>query len=179
MWRSQFVWFVLMCVLAGVLVMMLQNQNASWSRSIKPVQRGEPMPSFSLPKHSGGQFSYVQGSQKEVLLLHFWASWCEQCQLEAPALAELSAQYGNRLRIVGVNARSLDHPDAIESFVRRYALTYDIVYDEDGALASTVGLLGFPYAVIVDKRGRVQETIVGYPGKQQLSLRIDAVLAKQ
>lgn len=159
--------------------MMLQRQNASWSGSIKPVQRGEPMPSFSLPSRSGGQFSYVQGKQKDVLLLHFWASWCEQCQLEAPAFAELHAQYGNRLRIVGVNVRSLDHPDAIELFVRRYSLRYDIVYDEKGVLAATVGLLGFPYAVIVDKSGRIHDEIVGYLGKEQLRQRIDAVLAKQ
>lgn len=90
----------------------------------------------------------------EVVVLNFWASWCEPCQQEAPLLqgaqAELSRHHAT---VLGVTYQ--DDSNASESFVRRYHLTYPNLRDTTGGFAHSFGTRQVPESFIIDRQGRV------------------------
>jgi cytochrome c biogenesis protein CcmG/thiol:disulfide interchange protein DsbE len=93
-------------------------------------------------------------------VLNFWASWCDPCKTEAPALQELSQKYAGRMTVVGLDSQD-DTGDA-RDFARRYHLTYPLVHAGGSSIYHRWGLSGFPETFIIDSRGRV---IHHFPGE--------------
>jgi cytochrome c biogenesis protein CcmG, thiol:disulfide interchange protein DsbE len=90
----------------------------------------------------------------KVVVLNFWASWCEPCQTEAPLLEH--AQSGlerHDATVIGVTYQDAS-PDS-ESFARRYRLTYPIVRDSTGEFAASFGTRQVPESFIIDRQGRI------------------------
>jgi cytochrome c biogenesis protein CcmG, thiol:disulfide interchange protein DsbE len=89
-----------------------------------------------------------------VVVLNFWASWCEPCQIEAPLLERaqrrLERSGGTVLGITYLDAS----PDSLR-FARRYDLTYPNLRDEDGSFGHAYGTNKLPESFIVDRRGDV------------------------
>ena len=89
-----------------------------------------------------------------VVVLNFWASWCEPCRLEAPLLERAE----RRLAPLGgavLGVTYLDVSPDSEAFVRRYGLTYPQLRDTDGAFSHAYGTNQLPESFIIDRRGRV------------------------
>jgi cytochrome c biogenesis protein CcmG/thiol:disulfide interchange protein DsbE len=107
------------------------------------------LPRLGVPGRAG-LASYRGG----VVVLNFWASWCEPCRIEAPLLER--AQRG--LRPLGGTVLGVTHLDASpdsEAFVRRYRLTYPQLRDSEGAFAHAYGTNQLPESFIIDPAGRV------------------------
>src|SRR5208283_393633 len=74
----------------------------------------------------------------KVVLLNFWASWCDSCKEENPSLQKLiSAEKGN------------DN------------LVFAVLIDHDGSIAGKYGITGVPETYIIDRRGTLKEKIIG------------------
>ncbi|WP_333688787.1 TlpA disulfide reductase family protein [Methylococcus capsulatus] len=105
----------------------------------------------------------LSDEHSEVLLLNFWASWCEPCREEMPVLDELQAEFGPRgLKVVGL---ALEDRAAVAAFLRRLPVGYRILVGERGgdALAARLGDAGggLPFTVAFDIRGQVLATFLG------------------
>jgi peroxiredoxin len=123
---------------------------------------GQPRPDFSLGSSTGDVVTAADFNGR-VLLLNFWATWCEPCLREMPMLVELQAQYGAQgLRVVGV---AVDDPKSAMDFTREYGITYPILVGMGDVMAMNVafgntdGVL--PYSVLVDREGIVRWQYVG------------------
>ena len=69
-----------------------------------------------------------------MIVLNFWASWCEPCRAEMPSLELLAQRHeGDRLQVLAVNHRESDA--AIRRFIDETALTLTVLRDADGAAA--------------------------------------------
>ena len=119
------------------------------------VARGErpAAPDMRLPKLGGGEGSLADFRGKP-LVVNFWASWCEPCKEEAPALrraqARLAAAGGT---VVGVTVDD-STPDSL-AFVREHKLRFPSLRDVDGDLGEQFGRTGVPETFIIDAEGRV------------------------
>jgi cytochrome c biogenesis protein CcmG, thiol:disulfide interchange protein DsbE len=126
------------------------------------VARGErpQAPDFALERLDREGELTLSSLRGKAVVLNFWASWCIPCKEEAPFLEEVWRE--NRddgLVVVGLDAK--DFRRDARDFVRRYELTFPIVYDGPGSTLSRWGVTGFPETFVIDRQGKVVETFVG------------------
>jgi cytochrome c biogenesis protein CcmG/thiol:disulfide interchange protein DsbE len=143
--------------LVGLLIYGVSAQSASRTLD-ELVARGErpaaPEPTRSLPRLDAPGASTLSAYHGKVVVLNFWASWCEPCQVEAPLLehaeSRLSHEGGTVLGVTYLDAS----PDS-QSFVRRFHLTYPNLRDNDGAFAHSYGTDQLPESFVIDRRGQI------------------------
>jgi peroxiredoxin len=88
-----------------------------------------------------------------VLLLSFWATWCEPCREEMPAMERLFQAYrGRGLALLALSADREGAP-VVRSFVRRHGLTFPVGLDPDQAVARRYRVFALPSTFIVDREG--------------------------
>jgi thiol-disulfide isomerase/thioredoxin len=104
----------------------------------------------------GRQFDAAAAKGK-VVLVHYWATWCEPCKQDLEAIRALQAKYAkDGFYPVGIN---LDNtPADVTAFLRTKSLPWPQLYEEgglDGRLATEMGILTLPTMLLIDKQGRV------------------------
>jgi thiol-disulfide isomerase/thioredoxin len=96
-----------------------------------------------------------------VIILNFWASWCAPCLEEMPSLVELRNQFSNEdLMIYGINSDEEDQAKKIEKTVKKFALNYKIVPDNEAVLLNKFMISSIPVTIIF-VRGEVMEVSLG------------------
>ena len=88
------------------------------------------------------------------MVLNFWASWCEPCQVEAPLLERAQSQLERHNGTV-LGVTYLDASPDSRAFVRRYHLTYPNLRDDNGVFAHSYGTDQLPESFIVDRQGQI------------------------
>jgi cytochrome c biogenesis protein CcmG, thiol:disulfide interchange protein DsbE len=97
----------------------------------------------------------------KVVLVDFWASWCEPCRHSFPWLNEMQAKYAVRgLVVIGVNV-DREHADA-ERFLHDVPAQFRIVYDPAGSLATRYDLPGMPVSYVIGPNGDIVGRHVGF-----------------
>ncbi len=117
---------------------------------------------------------------KNVILLNFWATWCEPCKAEMPHLRRLYEDHkGKGFVLVGI---SMDGPETIQGVrdvVKNYSLAYPIWLDEDSSISSVYNpRKSPPLSVLIDRAGKVIKVHEGYnPGDEDvLRTEVEAAL---
>lgn len=112
---------------------------------------------------------------RTVLVVNVWASWCEPCRREQPALQQVQAAYAGRgVELLGINYR--DDRAAAERWIEDFGVTYPSVYDAEGR---TAAVLDFPYVpdtYLIDVSGTMRYVVYGETTAQELSGLIDELL---
>ena len=143
-------------------------RSAAWDRPID----------FVLPTLDGKQLG-SRDLRGNVVLLDFWATWCEPCKDSLPFYQSLAASHGAKgLRVVAVNLDE-EASDAKE-FVTEHALTFDVLLDPEGSLASRLDLPAMPTLLLLDRVGNVVWHHAGFKARDKKAIkeRIDAALAR-
>lgn len=129
-------------------------------RDIPPTIPGKPAPDFTLrimPPEAEADTSWVRLSdlRGQVVVLNFWAHWCDPCRDEAPELEKLHRQM-QRARTGTVLGASYDDPPTdARAFMRRYRLTYPAANDVGTKLAREFGTNKLPETFVIDRLGRI------------------------
>jgi peroxiredoxin len=119
----------------------------------------EQAPVFSAPMADGRRLA-LSGLRGNVVVLTFWATWCEPCRDDMKLLEVLQRDLGaGGLVVVGVNAR--ESPAAIADFGRAHGLTFRLVQDVTGDVGRAYGVLGLPTTFVIGKNGRSVGRAVG------------------
>lgn len=96
----------------------------------------------------------------KVVLVNFWATWCEPCVAEMPSLQRLRDQLAaSGFEVIAVNYQ--EGPARISAFVQNMNLTLPIVRDTDGSVARSYGARIFPASFLVDRAGHIRYSISG------------------
>lgn len=111
-------------------------------------------PAFTLPRlDTTGDLS-IGSLRGKAVVVNFWASWCIPCKAEAPFLQKTYEKYSQQgLVVLGVDAQ--DFRQDARRFLKRFGITYPIVYDGDGSTLGKWGVSGFPETFFVDRQGRL------------------------
>nr|WP_315847727.1 TlpA disulfide reductase family protein [uncultured Rhodoferax sp.] len=94
-----------------------------------------------------------------AVLLNFWASWCEPCRAEMPALQTLAERERERLVVLTINLK--ESSEAIARFVQSTGLVLPVVRDVHGDTAKAWGIRIYPSTVLIDSDGRTRSVVRG------------------
>ena len=114
---------------------------------------GGPTPTLRLNSLGGGELS-LDDFRGHTVIVNFWATWCEPCVAEMPALQRLR----NRLAAQGIEVIAVNYQEnaaRIRTFVERLGLTFPVVRDHDGAARSAWHVDIFPATFVVGPDQRI------------------------
>ena len=97
----------------------------------------------------------------KVLLVNIWATWCEPCRVEMPAIQRLHQLVTDTsFRIVSV---SIDKGDSsgVTAFARSYGLTFPILQNQSGDIQDLYQTTGVPESFVIDRNGIIIKKVIG------------------
>ena len=129
-----------------------------WSMQEHIVGVGDTAPNFTIATSAGDQVTPRNFGGK-VLVLNFWASWCEPCVQEVPSLETLSTVLGPRgLVVLGVSQDK--DPKAYQQFLDRFHVNFLTARDPGADIQTKYGTIQIPESYLIDTNGKVVEKIV-------------------
>ena len=107
-----------------------------------------------------GKLSLAQWKGK-VVLVDFWATWCEPCKKSFPKIEELRVKYGSAgFEVVGVSED--DEGNGVKDFGAKHGAKFPLLWDKDKSIANKWHPPNMPSSFIVDKKGVVRFVHLGY-----------------
>lgn len=127
-----------------------------------PVADGTPtgddaLPDLTLPCLGGGPAVNLAGLAGTPTVINLWASNCAPCRKELPLLAKADREYGDALRIIGIDYKD-PAPDAAIELARLSGVTYPQLIDADEDSKTELKVVALPQTVFVDAQGTMVAT---------------------
>ncbi len=119
-----------------------------------------PAPAFALPSLDGKTIR-LQDYHGQLVVLHFWATFCKPCREELPALDRLSREFTGKGFAVLAIAVDRDHPQAVEHFVREHAIRLTVPLDPGGEVRKKYEIDALPTSYLIGPDGRFVGRVVG------------------
>jgi len=157
---AKHLWILIAAIgVASVLYVVYRRQLSRVGAGRATVKIGATAPDFSLPTLNGEKLD-LTAYRGKVVLLDFWATWCDPCREEVPHFVELQSRYGDQgLQIIGVSMDDSSEP--VRDFTRQFKMNYPVVMGNAEIGERYGGILGLPIAFLVDRDGRIYARHVG------------------
>jgi len=121
---------------------------------------GEDVPAAELPALGADGTGSVADYEGRWVLVNVWASWCDPCRDEAPALERFYREHGGQdFEILGVDTQ--DDEASAQDFIEEFKLTYPHLHDGSGDYADDLETTGVPENFLIDPDGRVAAALHG------------------
>jgi cytochrome c biogenesis protein CcmG/thiol:disulfide interchange protein DsbE len=143
-----------------------------------------PAPELTLKDLEGKDLSLAQYKGK-VVLVNFWATWCEPCQVEIPWLIEMQQKYAAKgFTVLGI-AMDEEGARVVTPWVQKERfdvngsksqMNYPIVIGNDAAADKFGGMLGYPTSLLVTRDGKIVKRITGIISYDEISKSIESQL---
>jgi thiol-disulfide isomerase/thioredoxin len=158
--------------------------SVSAGNSAANPKAAKPAPEVTLKDLDGKDLSLAQYKGK-VVLVNFWATWCEPCQVEIPWLIEMQQKYAAKgFTVLGI-AMDEEGASVVTPWVQKERfdvngtksqMNYPIVIGNDAAADKFGGLLGYPTSVLITRDGKIVKRITGLISYEEISKSIESQL---
>jgi len=134
---------------------------------------------WTLENSQRGQLADYKG---KVVLLNFYATWCEPCRVETPHLVELQQQYGQKgLQTIGLNVGGDDDHQYVPEFAKEFGIPFPLAIPDDEFVDAYLGInQNIPQTFVLDRQGKTVKRFIGYSdaSREELDRIIQATLAQ-
>lgn len=140
-------------------LLLVADCVASAEPELKAWTDPNPAPPIELKTLDGQPFQ-LQQLRGKVVLVNFWATWCEPCVEEMPSLQKLRTH----LRDAPFEVIAVNHQEGearIRGFLKRVPLDFPIVRDTDGEVTHAWHARIFPSSYLVDAEGQIRYVLTG------------------
>jgi thiol-disulfide isomerase/thioredoxin len=147
---------------AAAYVATLQQSARVPARPFEVVRvpAPEPAPAFELRDLAGRRLG-PDDLRGRVVLLTFWATWCEPCRVEMPAMMALERELGPKgLAVVAVNVK--EPASRVEAFVKELGFTSAVLLDPRGEVSERYQVQALPTTYLLARDGRLVALALGY-----------------
>jgi cytochrome c biogenesis protein CcmG/thiol:disulfide interchange protein DsbE len=127
----------------------------------------------------GGESVDLAALAGKVVVIDFWATWCEPCREELPELDAMQRELGERgLTVVGVSVD--DERDDVDRYLAQLSVAITVVHDHDDAIAGAWAPPSMPTSYVIDRSGKLAHRQLGYHHGDAETLRaaVEAALAE-
>ena len=150
MWKSWKFWAVWVSILC--FIVLLAFGFTTDPKNVPSPLLGRTAPDFEVTALNGRQKIRLSELKGKLVLLNFWASWCQECSVEARVLEAFHKKYGSeteQIKVIGIAIQ--DTPAKAKAFARRFGKTYFIGLDDSsGNIALDYGIYGVPETYFID-----------------------------
>ena len=113
----------------------------------------------------------------KVVVMNFWASWCDPCVEELPLLERTHRRISrDDALVLGVNYKDLSNKAL--GFKEKFGLTFPVLRDPDGSYAEDYSSRAFPETFVIDRKGRVAAKRRGPVDQEWLDETLPPLLAE-
>jgi len=131
---------------------------------------------FDLKRLNGEGSLSLASLRGKVVVINFWATWCEPCKSEAPRFQSAFERYRGRVAFVGID--TTDFSGDGRAFLSQYGISYPNVRDPNGrVLHAYGGSSELPRTFVIARSGRVHGYIFGEARSEELESAIEEALA--
>jgi cytochrome c biogenesis protein CcmG/thiol:disulfide interchange protein DsbE len=178
--------FLLLLLLALIVTTNFSACNSGAANS-KPAGSSEPRPDEPAVtfKNVDGQDVTLASLKGKVVIVNFWATWCEPCRVEIPWMIGFQQKYADKgFTILGV-AMDDEGKSVVAPYVQSthfdvdghsMTMNYPIVLGDDDIAAKFGGLIGFPTTVVISRDGKIQKRYIGLADEGDLDKEIKGLL---
>jgi len=139
-------------IVIGVILLFIFTNIISYLR--KPELSSTQLPQVKVQLLDGNHYS---PKKCKALVVHFWATWCPTCKLEASNIEAISEKY----EVLTIAVNSGDNAK-IKAYMTQRDLSFKVVNDSDGKLATQFNVEAYPTTFIYNASGELKFTEVGY-----------------
>ena len=140
----------LFCVLGWLIVTSIKETV---------IDVGDKAPQFTITTDRGLKLTPASFGGR-VLVLNFWATWCQPCVAEVPSLNQFAkATQDSGVVVLGV---SIDKNEKLyNAFLRRFQVSFQTARDPEADISASYGTFKVPETYIIDKTGKVVQKVIG------------------
>jgi thiol-disulfide isomerase/thioredoxin len=135
-----------------IIILIIMANGISYYKSLDLNKNKLDIQTFTLLDNN----KYTLPKNKPILI-HFWATWCPICKVEAPNIQELSKDY----EVITIAVQSGSKKE-IEEYLAENKLTFNVVEDRDNFYSQKFNIKVFPTTLIYDKDKNLKFSEVGY-----------------
>ncbi|HSN97895.1 MAG TPA: TlpA disulfide reductase family protein [Candidatus Nanopelagicales bacterium] len=143
---------------------------------------GSKAPEISASPVTGDGPKTLGEASGKVVILDFWATYCDPCKKSFPKYQEMVEEFGGDLAIIAI---SVDDPDdasedKLKAFAAETGVKFPIVWDKDKSAAQKYNPPKMPTSFIIDKEGNVKHIHAGYESGEEAKIadEVKALLGK-
>ena len=143
-----------------------------------------PEPELTLKDLDGKDVSLSEYKGK-VVLVNFWATWCEPCRVEIPWLIEMQKKYGDKGFVILGIALDEEGRSVVAPFVgkerfdvngQKLPMSYPILIGNDDAADKFGGLFGYPTSILISRDGKQIKRVTGMITPDEMSKAVESQL---
>lgn len=154
---------------ARILLITMAASFLSAPGSVDAASRpGQPAPNFKVISTTGQKISQ-DNYRGHVLILDFFATWCQPCRQSIPHLVEMNSKYGKQgLQILGLSVDD-DGERSVKTFTDEFGVNYPLALAGDSTTID-FGVRSVPIMYLIDKKGKIVEVYRGFSIEMARSL---------
>ncbi len=134
-----------------------------------------PLPHFALPSAVDGKLVDSDAHKGQVMLVNFFATWCEPCRQEIPSFVKMQQDLADKgFTFIGL---SVDQSSvAVAKLVTRLGINYPVAMADTQVSREFGGIIGVPTSFLVDRSGMVVKQYIGFIDHNTLERDVAAAL---
>jgi peroxiredoxin len=143
--------------------------------SLKPNSERHDAPDFAL-KDAEGKTVHLADYRGKVVLLDFWATWCDPCRLEIPWFIEMQRKNKDRgFEVLGV---SMDDEgwEVVKPFVKNIGVNYRVLIGNDQTTELYGGVDALPTTFLIDRQGKIAAVHIGLASRKDFEDGVEQLL---